>query len=168
MERTKHTSSPLAIVVLLLMAVALSASPALAARAPGNDTWRKATTISALPFSTTQDTTGARSGGDPLSSCTPVTHTVWYTFTPATDMTITANTFGSEDPTTEDYDTVLTVYTRSDKQFNEVTCNDDTSGHDSQVTFSATAGTTYYFMIGSYHDTPGGNLVFNVADTTML
>ena len=60
------------------------------------------------------------------------------------------------------------VYTRSDKQFSEITCNDDAAGHDSQVTFSATAGTTYYFMIGSYHDTPGGNLVFNVADTTML
>jgi hypothetical protein len=30
------------------------------------------------------------------------------------------------------------------------------------VTFDAVAGETYYFMVGAFGDSPGGNLVFNV------
>jgi hypothetical protein len=30
------------------------------------------------------------------------------------------------------------------------------------VNFDAVAGTTYFFMVGSFGDTPGGNVVFNV------
>jgi hypothetical protein len=53
------------------------------------------------------------------------------------------------------------------KQFTEVACNDDSGGLQSQVNFSASAGTTYYFMAGTCCGSGGnggGNLVFNVSE----
>ncbi len=168
---TTYPTTPFLVGVLLLMAVMLSAAPASAARGPSNDSWRKATTISGLPYTVTQDTRSADSRGDPpTSGCSGhfgVGYTVWYAFTPDTDMSVTADTFGSTNTSTFGYDTHLTVYTRTSREFTEVTCNDDglSSGLyvlQSQVTFNATAGTTYYFKVGSYADNDGGDLVFNV------
>ena len=74
---------------------------------------------------------------------------------------VEANTFDS------DYDTILIVVTGSPGNFTVIDCNDDSgiSGNEvqSQVTFNAVAGVTYYFMVGS-KVTGGGNLVFNVND----
>jgi len=88
----------------------------------------KAIVIGSLPYTNTQDTTTARNNGDPESACvSPIGHTIWSVFTPATDMTITANTFGSTTPDPDaEYDTVLAVFTRADNQFTEIDCNDDT------------------------------------------
>jgi hypothetical protein len=139
----------------------LGSIPANAARGPSNDQFRKAIGITLLPFTNAQNTSAARfSGSEPDPSCQGTSHTVWYVLTPDADTTITANTFGS------DYDTTLTVFTRSGNTFTEVACNDDFGGLQSQVNFSVTAGTTYYFQIGGCCGSDGesGNLVFNVSE----
>jgi hypothetical protein len=73
-------------------------------------------------------------------------------------MAIAADTIGS------DYDTTLSVYTGDRSSLSEVACNDDAFSSQSRVVFDATAGVTYFFMVGSYSyfDPPGGTLVFNV------
>jgi hypothetical protein len=135
----------------------LQVSPALA-QAPVNDDFDNAIVVPGLPFTDAQDTSETTTAADdPLPSCVGTTHTVWYRFTPPADMPIAANTFGS------DYDTTLSVWTGTRGALEEVACNDDTSsGVQSRVRFDATGGVTYYFMVGSFFESPGGQLVFNV------
>jgi hypothetical protein len=131
---------------------------------PGNDDIAGATVIAALPFTDSVDTTEATTDpGDPFASCAPPSgHTVWYSLTAATDTNILATTFGS------DYDTTLSVYTGTPGDLTEVACNDDTAGSlQSAVIFTATAGTTYYLMAGSFGETSGGTLVLNVEETDL-
>jgi hypothetical protein len=66
-----------------------------------------------------------------------------------------ADTFGSN------YDTVLSVWTGSPGTFAPVACNDDTGSLQSQVSFAATSGTTYFFMVTAFGN-DGGTLVFNL------
>src|SRR5262245_18845001 len=129
---------------LLILAAQASAKP------PSNDTVRNATVISSLPFSDSEDTTGASAKREPQptdpGNCNGLGSTVWYAFTPSADTTLSADTIGSN------YDTVLAVYTRTGDQFTEVACNDDisfSSNTQSQVTFPAAGGTSYYFQVGS-------------------
>src|ERR1700735_2057379 len=129
------------LIVLSGLAVLLPAVPAWAQGTPANDDCGSATTISALPFTDTADTTGATAASDDPAGCGN-NGSVWYAFTPLQDETITASTFGSS------YDTVLSVFTGTRGALTSVTCNDDSSGTtQSQVSFGATAGTTYFFMI---------------------
>ncbi len=127
---------------------------------PSNDDFASATVINDLPNSATESTTGATAAPDDPVTCTN-NGSVWYAFTPAVNMQIVANTFGST------YDTVLSVYTGSRGALAMVpnACNDDYNGLQSQVQFSAVAGTTYYFLIGfccGYGGYGGGNLMFSV------
>jgi hypothetical protein len=82
---------------------------------------------------------------------------VWYRFTAPTSGTLTANTFGSN------YDTILAVYTGSCGAFTPTgVCNDDTGGAQSRVSFQATSGRTYYFLVTSYTNV-GGTLTFSLS-----
>jgi hypothetical protein len=67
---------------------------------------------------------------------------------------IAINTFGSG------YDTTLAVYTGEPDSLELVDCNDDfgVGVPQSRVNFNATAGETYYVQVGSFRDSPGGNL----------
>jgi PKD domain len=127
--------------------VASSMSPALAAP-PQNDDIGSPVVIDSLPYGNVQSTVEASpSEGDPF--CLDQ-RTVWYRFTPASDIGVEINTFGS------DYDTNIGVFygNPSDPStLRAVMCND----HISQVTFSAPAGLTLYIGVGG----PGGNLVFS-------
>jgi hypothetical protein len=127
--------------------------------APTNDDFAAAEVITALPFTDSDNTTDATSVDDPPNDCVIGGHTVWYQFTPTEDLRINANTFGS------DYDTGIAVYTGEPGALTQIVCNDDVilgQFVQSLVTFDAVAGTTYFFMVGSFGDSPGGNLVFNV------
>ena len=135
----------------LLLAL-LSVSPALAQ--PTNDDFDAATVISGLPFIDSISTVDATTAGDD-PFCNGFEHTVWYSFTPTQDVTIRADTSGS------DYATSLSVYTGSRGALSQVTC----VSFPAQVTFNASANTTYFFMVASACcGTPGGNLVFNVTE----
>jgi hypothetical protein len=118
---------------------------------PANDDFDSATVIGALPFSDSTSTVDATvAADDPF--CNSSEHTVWYSFTPTRDGLIRADTVGS------DHDTNLAVYTGSRGALSEVAC----AFFPPQVTFNATANTTYFFMVGSTFGVPGGTLVFNV------
>ncbi len=92
-----------AALVLALFATAAWAVP------PPNDDITGATLIPSVPFTTTQDTREATVAPDD-PQCSGQSATVWYVFTPTTDVTLRAHTFGSN------YDAALSVYTGSPGQ----------------------------------------------------
>ena len=121
---------------------------------PQNDDIGSPVVIDSLPFGMAQSTIEATpSEGDPL--CLDE-RTVWYRFTPTSDIGLDVNTFGS------DYDTNVGVFYGNPSDpttLSAVMCNDDAPGHglQSQVTFSAPAGLTLFIGVGG----PGGNLAFS-------
>ncbi|HEX9667572.1 MAG TPA: hypothetical protein VGA95_13575 [Thermodesulfobacteriota bacterium] len=125
------------------------------AKAPPNDDFNKATVVTQLPFTDSINTSEARTArNDP--DCSGQGPTVWYSYTPAADMLIEANTFGS------DYDTTLSAYILDQGQLIQIACNDDCSSLQSAILIDASTGETVFFMVGSFASGPGGNLVFNV------
>jgi len=134
-----------------------------------NDNFDSATVITALPYTSSANTMGATTEiTDPTPSCGNFSraHSVWYRFTPLSDVALAADTTGST------YDTILAVFTGSPGAFTEVACNDQASGttNQSRVSFAATAGTTYHFLITSFTG-GGGTLTFRlqiVASVTTL
>ena len=124
---------------------------------PTNDDFANREIIPALPFTDSDNTSEATTApDDPFADCFGNGPTVWYEFTPSADTRINANTFGS------DYDTGIAVYTGTLGELTQIACNDDFSGGQSSVTFDAVGGETYFFMVGAYGSSSGGNLVFNV------
>src|SRR6266545_5220574 len=124
MRRLWTTRLVIVSVAGLLIAL-LNVSPALAQ--PANDDFDNPTVISALPFTDSISTVDATTAGDD-PFCNGFEHTVWYSFTPTQDVTIRADTSGS------DYATTLGVYTGSRGALSEVAC---ASGAPAQVAFTA-------------------------------
>jgi PKD repeat protein len=123
-----------------------------------NDSFASATVINSLPFTTAEDTSQATWDPSDPTGCSN-NGSVWFSFTPSSDMHLTADTFGS------DYDTVLSAWTGTQGSLNLVACNDDFNGLQSKISLTATAGTTYYFMAGRCcgdGGDGGGNLQFSV------
>jgi PKD repeat protein len=133
----------------ILAFVVSSVSPAIAAP-PENDNIGSAVVIDSLPYQAVQDTSEASwsDGTDP--SCLGGV-TVWYTFTPTSEIGLDINTFGS------DYNTTLGVFwgNPSNPLMSSFGCTDD-----AQVTFSAPAGLKLYIGVGAYQPL-GGNLVLS-------
>jgi Family of unknown function (DUF6299) len=142
---------------IALIAAAMLLPSVAAAQPPPNDDFDSATVIGSLPFSDSLSTVEATTASDD-PSCFGAGPTVWYSFTPASDVRVNANTFGS------DYDTTISVYTGSRGSLSQIACNDDTVGVQSRVGFIATAGTTYHIMVGSFSGGPGGNLQLTVQE----
>lgn len=148
---------PFASLFLALALTITGASPALAAP-PANDDFNSATTVTEpLPFNDAISTVEATTAGDD-PDCFGQGPTVWYSFTASQDMSVQANTFGS------DYDTTLAVYTGSQGNLTQLDCNDDFNGLQSAVTLNAVANQTYYFMVGAFGSGSGGNLSFTVRE----
>jgi PKD repeat protein len=147
-------------VLAFLAAVFLALfSPAAIAAPATNDDFDNATPIAALPFTDSVDTRAATAAADDPTTCTN-NGSVWYRFTPGTDMVIGADTAGS------DYYTALSAYTGSRGALAQVpdAC---VYGAGSRLVFSATANTTYYFLVGDCcgnGGSGGGGLVFSVAE----
>jgi hypothetical protein len=118
-----------------------------AAAQPANDDFANAYAISGPGFTDSGSTVDAtESPDDPapaLGSTCGGGNTVWYSFTPATDVNVFIDTFGSA------YDTTLGVYTGGPGTFSEVACNDDAGSLQSQVQINALAGVTYGVVIGT-------------------
>lgn len=139
---------------LASMMLGLMAPPAMAA--PPNDSESTAIEVSSIPFTYEQDTAEADANGPRFCSNNT---SVFFTFTPSDTFRVQVDTFGS------DYDTVLSVYTRSGG-VDQVRCNDDRFGVASGARFQARAGTTYFIMIaeccGSGGSGSGGELTLHV------
>jgi hypothetical protein len=119
---------------------------------PANDDFDQATPIDSLPFSDSLDASAAtRAADDP--ECAEPGASVWYSFTPGSNMLVEANTFGS------DYDTTLSTWTGERGDLQRVACNDDQGeGLQSQILFVARAGVTYHLMAGTFGVSPAGQL----------
>lgn len=142
--------------LILVLVLSLALPTGVWAAAPANDDFANATLINQFPFSDAIDTSEATVASDD-PNCAGQAATVWYTFTSATDATIIANTFGSN------YDTTLSVYAGTQGALAQIVCNDDYSGLQSFVQFSASAGETYYIMAGQFGTGGlGGSLVLSI------
>jgi hypothetical protein len=129
---------------------------------PANDECLQATIVGPLPYTASQDTTYATQGEfDPALWCgDPVYpkggHSVWYKFTPSEAGDYKVNTANS------DYDTVLAVHTGYCNAYTLVACDDDGLRPQSELTWHAAAGITYFIEITSYGTSAGGNLTLNI------
>ena len=128
----------------------------LSAQPPPNDDFDDAIAIGALPFDDTRDTTDATTAPDD-PECAGNGHTVWYSFTPSATIEVAADTSGS------DYGTTLSAYTGSRGNLTQVACNVDFSPV-SRITLTVTGGVTYFLMVGSFFDSPGGVLSFHIRE----
>jgi hypothetical protein len=123
---------------------------------PTNDDFSNATVVPSIPFTVSEDATNATTASDD-PFCFGRNQTVWFTFTPNTNIRLEANTFGSN------YDTTLSAYTGTRGSLTQIACNDDAGGTvQSRVRFDAVAGTTYYFMASSLFPVSSANLTFNL------
>jgi len=130
-----------------------------------NDDCAAPSVIANVPFTATLDITDATTSvSDPFQSCSQGVpsqnpDSVWFSFTPASDGTVTASTFASN------YDTVLTAYTGTCGALVEVACNDDfadesdPSSTQSRITFPVTAGTTYLLEVTDFFGDPGTSVL---------
>jgi hypothetical protein len=130
----RRTLIPVAILVML----AGAASPVAAATHPKNDLPSGAIAISAaLPQTFTQDTTGATVSRKDDFGCGAGgidQATVWYTFTPSSDMTVLV------DATASSYAVGVNVFVGSADASHLAYCS------NSELVLNAVAGTTYYLM----------------------
>jgi hypothetical protein len=115
---------------------------------PPNDDFSNATVMAGLPFTDTVDTDAASAAPDDPTNCAGTVRSVWYALTAPTDVTIVVNTLAS------DYAADIAVYTGQRGALTPVACG------FRELNFSATAGTTYYFMVTVNNGQ--GNLVFDV------
>jgi hypothetical protein len=139
------------------IAAAAVALPSVAqAEPPSNDDFTTATLVSVLPFRVQQDTSAATGANDDPNWCQSFEDdgTVWFSFTPTENAVLRASTAGS------DHGTILSVNTgvRGDLHPVPGACSIGTSSA-AEVTFSATAGTTYHFMVEGFF-VAGGSLSF--------
>jgi hypothetical protein len=139
--------------VAWLMGVVLLCCVAVAQAQPANDDIANATPITSLPFDDSLNTTAATMAPDD-PDCFGNGPTVWYTFTPTEDVSLFVD---AQTDTT--YDSTLSVYTGTPGNLTQLTCS------DSSIVFEADAGTTYWFMVGSFFSEFGGTLVFRAEVT---
>jgi hypothetical protein len=135
--------------VALLTAALLLSGVAVVHAQPANDDITTATPITSLPFDDTLNTSAATMAPDD-PDCFGNGPTVWYRFTPTEDVSLLVDA-----QTGTSYDSTLSVYTGSPGNLTQLACS------DSSVVFEATAGTTYFFMVGSFFSDTGGTLVFH-------
>ena len=151
----RHRQRLLLLLVPLLAAL-LTSSSALAQ--PSNDDWTAAVVIpAALPYSDDLSTFDAtRAFTDP--PCFAEERSVWYVYQATQDIRLDANTFGSN------YDTTLSAYRGTPSEANQLACNDDAQGLQSQIRIDVANGETIYFMVATYRNETGRNLSFEVAE----
>jgi hypothetical protein len=113
----------------------------------GGDTIASALPIPSIPFMDTGTTAGYVA--DYTSTCVydAGAPDVVYSYSPAADGTFSVSLCGSL------YDTGLYVW--QDTQGNEVACNDDFCGLQSQVNVPGLAGHTYYIVVDGYSTSSG-------------
>jgi hypothetical protein len=144
MKRMAFPSSAVLLFTLVL------ASPVLAA-APSNDTFAGRTVITALPFSETLDTSEATTDAYDAELNTEcgapaLDASVWYEFTPASDVYTLVDVSASDDPAG------VLVATGSPGAIGPVlACG------PGAVAFQATAGETYVFLVIDDQSDGGGN-----------
>jgi hypothetical protein len=131
-------------------------------RTVANDDFDAAQQVDSLPFEDTRDVLRATAAADDPWCLQSSTNTVWYRYAPSTDVTIAADTLGS------DYDTRLCVFYGSRGALNEVASNDDANNtFFASLRTNLQAGTTYWFEVAT--NQPGAsNLHLSLQETAPL
>jgi hypothetical protein len=158
-DRTGVVGAVVVAIAVVSGTLAVLAAPASAA--PSNDDVAQAVPIAALPFDDSRSTVDATRAGDDPAEC-GAGPTVWYVLEATATAEVEAHTFGS------DYDTTLSVYNGSQGSLNLLDCNDDSDGLQSRISFEASAGETYYLMVGGYDEASTGSLELSVLEVTPL
>jgi PKD domain len=150
---------PRALAATAFLAGALLVPATASAASPSNDDFANATLIdpSSLPFSDVVDNTQATTEPGEPADCIvpPVQQTVWYAITPTVDGTLQADTVGSN------FSTFLEAFQSNGPGFgglSSLVCQ----FFGTPITFTAHAGTTYYFQVGSFPFSSGGDLHLNL------
>jgi Ca2+-binding RTX toxin-like protein len=149
----------------LLTAGLLNLAPPATAAPPPHDAFGSAQAVPSLPFSHAVNTADAtRERGEPYPPCTDTSEaTVWYSFTPVSDVVVGVDTRGS------DFDTVLTVYTgASVSDLIPIACDDDPGGLQARTVFAAEGGTTYFIQAGGYDDTGNLHITFREVEAAVI
>ncbi len=159
--RNQKSNAANSYVILLFALFAVGVAPGSSAPAYGqqNDNFADAIEITSLPYAAQVDISQATFewGSEPYPSCFAFypAKTVWYKFTPATNVQIRAdlNGFGV-------WDTFISVLQGTDLSSLATVACVSTGGSGNSVTFWASAGQTYYFQLGSSYSS--GILQVNV------
>jgi hypothetical protein len=124
-----------------------------------NDNCANAIAITSTPYNDTRDTTCTTDEpGEPQSTCTLASKSIWYTYTNGDPFPQTVNI----DLTGSNFDTTVMVWSGTCGAFFGVACNDDANGTlQSEVGFLADPGVTYYIQIAGF-DGDSGIVVLNV------
>ena len=144
------------------LALVMLAAPAVhAAAPPPNDACSDATIITRNRFNASQNVSAATPGAGESSGCDCYDfgpgQTVWFSYTPSVDSTVSIDTHGSQ------YDTVVDVYTGSCQTRKFVDCNDTFFHPGAQITFSACAGVTHLIQVGTLCGDPADALSFHLS-----
>jgi hypothetical protein len=126
----RFTTRTLAVVSVSALLGIGHAAVASANAPPSNDDFNNATPITSLPFTDSIDMSGATvAADDPIPSCAgPAGNgpgTVWYSFTPSVNTTVTYNAFGSS------YEPGVVVYAGSRGSLTELLCSGGSIAHSS-------------------------------------
>jgi hypothetical protein len=118
---------------------------------PPNDDFVNAIGLSGSQVTTTGSNVGATSElGEPFHAGELGGQTVWWWWTAPSTGNVTISTLGS------DFDTLLAVYTGPwVSLLTEVTSNDDFADVESQVSFTAFAGITFWIAVDGYFGDSG-------------
>jgi hypothetical protein len=143
---TSRFLTRVATLLTILMMALSSVQPAYAA-APSNDNFAAATPINTLPFTIDASNFEATlEAGEPDPTCGfgyPL-KTIWYSYTPSADATLTVLV---------NYPTIVSVYTGSSvDSLNPVGCAPYYYG---QLSFAAQATVTYYFQLSDIFGNEG-------------
>jgi hypothetical protein len=126
-----------------------------ASRAPANDKFSTAESVSRVPFNKTATTTGATVESSEPRPCGDIDNTVWYRFIPSSDINVRAKATAS-------FNTVIAAYSGTDMTaLTEVGCG--TTGTATEFQFGAMEGETYYIQVGSA-DGSEGSITFGLVN----
>ena len=128
----------------------------IASTPTSNDNFANAAVISGASGTTSGSTAGmTKEAGEPNHAGNAGGHSIWYRWTAPAGGTVTIDTIGSS------FDTLLAVYTGTAlTALTTIASNDDASGTQSRVTFTAVSGTTYSIAVDGYGGATG-NVTLN-------
>ena len=141
--------------------VPVTVAPVTCTGAPVNDNFTNGVVVSNVPFVYSEfNNCATKQPGEPNHLLNAGGHSVWFTWTPASNQTAVINTKRS------DFDTVLAVYTGNTvSNLTLVASNDDivpATNVQSQLAFTASAGVTYHIAVDGFSNSSAGPAVGTV------
>jgi hypothetical protein len=129
------------------------------------DNFASRNTVTGTPLTITGSNVGTgEETGEPDPLGLRNSRTVWISWNAAASGQVVIDTFNTS------FDTVLAVYTGTQlASQNTIAANDDFNGNQSQVTFQASAGTTYNIQVAGFlSDFRAGNITLHIVQQLTL